>query len=191
MPHHTLTRLSNCLQCGCDMSKNGLIYCSHRCHIEHQRDNAESVILRLCTKYKNGPSGCMNWVGWLNPQGYGKLTIGSLADGSKRVVFAHRLAASIWLGFDLNSPLKVCHDCDNPRCINPDHLFIGTMADNIADRDAKGRASGPWKLADCDLRSLRADYQSGVDQHELAIRYGLCYGYVRCLVHRRRRQHVM
>lgn len=51
----------------------------------------------------------------------------------------HRVSASIYLGFDLNSELEVCHKCDNPICFNPDHLFVGTKSDNMKDMWDKDR----------------------------------------------------
>lgn len=52
---------------------------------------------------------------------------------------AHRVSLCLYRGFDLNSKLFVCHHCDNPICVNPDHLFVGTQKYNINDRDNKGR----------------------------------------------------
>lgn len=59
--------------------------------------------------------------------------------GGKKKRLVHRIAAAIWLGFDLESDLQVNHHCDNPPCFNPEHLFIGTQKDNLRDMDAKGR----------------------------------------------------
>ena len=57
--------------------------------------------------------------------------------GHHRVV--HRVSAHLWKSFDLNSKLLVCHHCDNPRCFNPAHLWIGTQRENIGDCIQKGR----------------------------------------------------
>lgn len=78
-------------------------------------------------------TGCWNWIGTKNAQGYGH----SYWDG--KVVKAHRLSAMLWLKFDIKSQLKVLHRCDNPSCINPKHLFVGTSLQNVADCISKGR----------------------------------------------------
>lgn len=81
---------------------------------------------------------CINWRGARHPKGYGL--------HSKRVVNgvgyyrAHRWIYALVFGVDPGE-LHVLHKCDNPSCINPSHLFLGTNADNVADRVAKGRSS--------------------------------------------------
>jgi hypothetical protein len=61
-----------------------------------------------------------------------------------KVVLAHRLAYELAHGFGAASGKLVCHECDNPPCCNPRHLFLGTAQDNITDRDKKGRGrAGP------------------------------------------------
>lgn len=77
-------------------------------------------------------SGCMVWSGLLDRNGYGTLRFRG------RNWFAHRLSWTYANG-DIPDGMLVLHRCDNPPCIRPDHLFIGTQADNIADAQAKGR----------------------------------------------------
>jgi len=60
-----------------------------------------------------------------------------------RQLKAHRLVLSVVLGFDIPPHLEVCHSCDSPGCCNPGHLFLGTHADNMHDRDRKGRGRSP------------------------------------------------
>ncbi len=84
---------------------------------------------------------CIEWAKSRYPKGYGKLGIGSRTDGSRRTVYAHRQAWEDSFG-PVPDGMHVLHHCDNPPCIEPTHLFLGTNADNVADRVAKGR-SGP------------------------------------------------
>lgn len=86
---------------------------------------------------RSSPDGrfqdCWWWTKGCFVRGYGSINY------CKRSVYVHRLAAHLWLDFDINSDLKVCHKCDNPKCFNPDHLFIGTQRDNFNDMCNKKR----------------------------------------------------
>jgi len=79
-------------------------------------------------------TGCWNWIGTLNKDGYGETKY----QGKK--ITAHRLAAHLWLNYDVGNRNEFpLHKCDNRKCWNPKHLFIGTRGDNILDCVAKGR----------------------------------------------------
>ena len=78
-------------------------------------------------------TGCWNWEGCKDRDGYGK------AYFMGRHVRAHRLVAALWLGLKLSDSRVVMHRCDNPSCFNPKHLSIGTHSENARDCVAKGR----------------------------------------------------
>ncbi len=161
------------------------------------RKAPEDVAIRLCRRSANGPNGCVNWTGPIGKNGYGIINIGSRLDGSRKVVNAHRLSASVWLGFDLASPLLVCHKCDNKRCINPDHFFIGTDLDNRRDKENKGRgvhvvgelAAGSklTYLEACGILTCCAEWMS---QHEAARRYSIDNSTVCRIVNRKYWRHL-
>jgi hypothetical protein len=79
-----------------------------------------------------GPDACWIWTGWRSSKGYGR----SRSVG--RWLFAHRVSWELANG-PIPSGLLVCHHCDNPPCVNPAHLFVGTNSDNMRDCISKGR----------------------------------------------------
>ncbi len=84
---------------------------------------------------------CWEWQGPRQTSGHGYLPIGSRSDGSRRRIGAHRLAYSLCRGEP--GELFVCHACDNPPCVNPSHLFLGTQKENMEDASRKGRCWNP------------------------------------------------
>lgn len=89
-------------------------------------------------------SGCWLWLGAIAPNGYGKICIRD--NGTKQSHGAHRISYETFRA-KIPSGLYVLHHCDNRACINPDHLFIGTQKDNVADMNRKNRHPHPFKDA--------------------------------------------
>lgn len=77
--------------------------------------------------------GCWIWKGGLSPKGYGKF-----ADSEFKTVRAHRYSYELNVG-EIKKGLNVLHRCDNPSCVRPDHLFLGTQKENMEDMFKKGR----------------------------------------------------
>lgn len=90
-----------------------------------------TVADRLLKKYEVNESGCWDWQGAIKPSGYGQITVGSRTDGSRKNVTAHRAAYEAFNG--RIGSAWVLHRCDNPRCINPRHLYLGDRRQNTKD----------------------------------------------------------
>jgi hypothetical protein len=123
---------------------------------------------RFCEKVEVRASGCHEWTGRLQPNGYGQIR----ANG--KTSYAHRVAWEL-----ANKPIPegayVLHDCDNRRCVNPEHLRLGTFQDNMDDMTAKkrhahGERNGHARLSEQAVRDIRA---SEALQADLAARYGV------------------
>ena len=118
-------------------------------------------------------SGCIEWMGHKNALGYGVL------GASKTKIYIHRLMWSLFRG-RITKNLCICHKCDNPPCINPDHLFIGTHKDNMADMNRKGRSRRykfppRIKYSDSLVKKMRKDYDNGMAIKEIIRKYGIKY----------------
>jgi hypothetical protein len=87
-------------------------------------------------------SGCWLWCACVNRTGYGQMALGTRDE--KRAL-AHRVAWMLYRGA-LPSGALVCHRCDNPACVNPDHLFLGDQRENMRDCSRKGRVNRAVKV---------------------------------------------
>lgn len=133
--------------------------------------------------------GCWIWAGSANNKGYGQFHLGV----GSRTVLAHRYSWSRSYG-----PLPPCvlHACDNPRCVRPDHLFGGTMADNQRDMAKKGRSgqrgerSPQAKLREDDIKKIFEMYRTGSSKNSIARFFSVTPSLVRGVLARRRWAHV-
>lgn len=132
----------------------------------------ERFLAKVCPE-PNG--GCWLWRGQVRADGYGLAWL----EGKSRV--AHRVAWVLFRG-QIDSRLVVCHKCDVPTCVNPDHLFLGTPRDNARDRNEKGRGVlgervHSSKLSEAQVRGIKTALAEGrLYMTELAREYAVSVG---------------
>lgn len=147
-------------------------YCSRTCWRTH------AVKVPLAERFwskanRSTADACWEWQAGCTKTGYGEFGV------SGKMLRAHRVAWEIVNG-PIPPAVDVCHRCDNRRCVNPDHLFLGTRSDNMRDCAAKGRVRGAVepgerhssaKLTEAQVLTILAD---NVSSHvELGLRYGV------------------
>ena len=130
----------------------------------------ESTRKRFFAKVQVHENGCHMWTAGKFDTGYGAFQVGGRAKG------AHRVAVELAYGAIPEGKL-ICHRCDTPGCVNVEHLFQGTPADNSSDMASKGRAARGVKntnakMTPAKVREIRALYKTGeFYQKDLALRY--------------------
>lgn len=115
--------------------------------------------------------GCWTWRGKSNG-------LHSEAWRRGKRVGAHRAAWEIANGKSIPDGMMICHKCDNPPCVRPDHLFLGTSSDNNKDMAAKNRSShgaknGQSKLTEADALGVKIDYARGISPTIIGFKYGI------------------
>ncbi len=150
-------------------------YCSQECYHAYRAPLSETFWAKV-----QKTDGCWLWTAGTNKHGYGKYLQTS----------AHRASWEIHFGA-IPSNLCVLHRCDNPPCVRPEHLFLGTDADNMTDRLAKGRydrgEDHPMALlTERCVKEIRSLYSSGAHTlMSLAIQYGVAQSTIHAVVKRK------
>lgn len=163
-----------------------------------------SIEERFWSKIKIGsPDECWEWMGGLFTKGYGCFRVGGMVKQS------HRFSWEIHFGTIPQNKL-VCHTCDNRRCVNPNHLFIGTNQDNMSDmvrkgRSAKGKSHGLYlhpdkraigqkhgraKLSDIDIIHIRYQHELGAPNIELSKQYNIDSSVISEIINRKIWRHI-
>lgn len=145
---------------------------------------------------KRGPDECWPWLGYVNTYGYGRIGATSAKRGP--ILIASRASWELHHGRPMPAGLWALHTCDNPRCVNPAHLYAGTRADNVRDMYARGRANRPRGERHCcarfseeQVREIRAAYAGGgLSQRRLGELYGVSHRAICNIVRRRTWAHI-
>jgi hypothetical protein len=132
----------------------------------------EALIKRFFEKFGVGQSNeCWNWKASTAGRGYGQIKLPK----TRKQIYAHRLSYEIHNG-ELPDGMMVLHSCDNPRCVNPAHLSLGTGKENLEDMAMKGRhlygeRNTEHKLTEEQVNAIFDLSESGMSQHEISRRF--------------------
>jgi hypothetical protein len=169
-----------CSVAGCDGVYDTGGYCARHyaawrrngdTELRQEQIHGKTLAQRFWLRVQKG-RGCWEWTGAHNPKGYGVMRIGESAR------LAHRISYEVEHG-KIPIGLNALHQCDNPGCVRPDHLFLGTLADNNADMDAKGRRrSMPSKLTMEAIQTIKA---SAATNRSLALRFSVSESTIRAV----------
>lgn len=151
------------------------------------RNREYTLAQKLAARTIKQPSGCWEVQGCkANQAGHVALSVGSPRVKPYVRVLAHRFAWEQANGRRIPAGMVIMHACDNPRCVNPAHLSVGTQADNIHDSIRKGRYNcfGRQKLNAAQVLDIRALAARGVLQKDIAKQFGVAKNTVSGIVHR-------
>jgi len=146
--------------------------------VDSQREFVPNVVTRFFQKVDThgfNYAVCWEWTGASKGNGYGSFSVGG------RNWTAHRWAYQKFVStLPIPDYLDVCHSCDNRHCVNPDHLFLGTRAENMSDMKGKGRGAGGNRkhLTESVVQEIRQRLSAGVQPRRIAAQMDVNYGTV-------------
>lgn len=185
-PKHTLV----CVQCGGSYYRSrasAFVYCSRACYVADYPTRAAVRFWQFVEKSDD----CWLWTGHHQRQGYGTIRV------NERYVMAHRFSYELHYG-PIPDEMCVCHNCpggDNPGCVNPAHLWLGTYADNSADMARKGRSvvgsrSPNTRLTEYAVKEIRRRHANGASAAALGREFGVGKSTAHRIVHRKSWTHI-
>ena len=157
--------------------------------VRQRQIHGASLLERFNAYVGERGSGCWEWTGDRDPTGYGRRNIDNVP------LMAHRIASEVHFG-PLTPADHICHRCDNPACVRPEHLFKGDHAMNMADKMAKkrhrygvsrGSDHGCSKLTEADVREIR---RLGLPLKQHVERYGISNSQASDIINRRSWRHL-
>lgn len=172
-----------CETCGNEFtpSQSRQLFCSRSCFFNRRGffSSMEEFFRAFCGKPTE--AGCVEWMGRRTRFGHG---IGTFRN---QVIATHRYAYELAYG-PIPNGLHVLHHCDNPPCVNPSHLFLGTEADNVRDKTEKGRQAKGTEIVSSKLnpdkvRAIRIRIANGETQASISKDFGVVYQTIALIAH--------
>lgn len=127
-----------------------------------------NIITKICIDEK---SGCWNFTGCVQSNGYARLTY------NRKTMGAHRWSYIAFIG-EIPEGADICHRCDNRKCVNPQHLFAGTRKENMRDAVSKGRQARGFmlpvtKLSDSDVLEIIEMAKAGIKYNDIGKKFNV------------------
>jgi len=179
--------MKNCLGCHkifyplkWELKRGNGKYCSRRCADIYQKGTPRERFEKFVKKTKT----CWLWIGSKDPNGYGKMSYRNYPTN------AHRMSWILNKG-DIPDSKFILHKCDNPPCVNPDHLFVGTAKDNSTDMVRKGRharfsnrgeSCGSSKLRELDVSNIRKMKTMGISVSNIIKHYNISKSQIKRII---------
>lgn len=165
----------------------GVMMTLHNCCGREMLD--QELMDRFDAKISKDVSGCWLWTGAKSKAGYGQIR----ATRKRLTLYAHRVAVERWKG-QVPDGMEVCHSCDVRNCVNPDHMFFGTRADNLRDmrkkdRHIRGERTCNAVLRDAAVREIRRK-AGRVSNRSIAVSLGVCHTTIDRVVNRETWKHI-